>query len=140
MQYTNVESLERTIQRTNEWLKAIQEELQGDREHAYHALRATLHALRDRLGAAEAAHLGAQLPTLVRGVYYEGWKPREKPAPVRGARRFLDIVAAESGDPTLDAERAARAVFRLLSERVSRGEIEDVKGVLPGEIREFWPG
>lgn len=38
-----------------------------DRHAAYLALRATLHALRDRLTVEEVAELGAQLPMLIRG-------------------------------------------------------------------------
>jgi uncharacterized protein (DUF2267 family) len=68
-QATQVESLERTIQKTNEWLKELQE-LMGveERRQAYLALRATLHVLRDCLNPDEALHLGAHLPTLIRGV------------------------------------------------------------------------
>jgi hypothetical protein len=40
------------------------------------------------------------------------------------------------------AERAldiARAVFTVLARRVTEGEIEDVRHVLPSELRELWP-
>jgi uncharacterized protein (DUF2267 family) len=140
MQATQVDSLERTIQKTNEWLKSIQERMgANDRQQAYLALRATLHALRDRLNPDEALHLGAQLPTLIRGVYYDGWRLAGKPARVRARDEFLGVIAVESGDPTLDAERAARAVFQELTARVTPGEIEDVKRCLPPPIRELWP-
>jgi uncharacterized protein (DUF2267 family) len=33
----------------------------------------------------------------------------------------------------------ARAVFTVLARRVTEGEIEDVKHVLPAEIRSLWP-
>ena len=39
----------------------------------------------------------------------------------------------------LDEERATLAVFALLADKVSRGEIRDIKSVLPGEIAELWP-
>lgn len=32
-----------------------------------------------------------------------------------------------------------QAVFRLLDRRVSDGEIEDVKSLLPKAVRELWP-
>lgn len=139
MQATHVQSIERTIQKTNEWLKAVQERMgTDDRHHAYVALRATLHALRDRLNPDEALQLGAQLPTLVRGVYYEGWRMIDTPVRVRSLDEFLGVVAVEAGDPAFDSEAAARAVFAVLAERVSAGEIDDVKRNLPRPIRELW--
>lgn len=67
---------DRTLQKTNLWLGDVMAELDTeDRHQAYSALRATLHALRDRLTVDEAAQLAAQLPLLVRGIYYENWRP-----------------------------------------------------------------
>ena len=39
----------------------------------------------------------------------------------------------------VDPELAARAVFRVLAERVTGGEIEDVKQLLPAEVLDLWP-
>ena len=76
MSMTGLEVFDTTLQKTNEWLDEIMDELAlQDRHTAYVALRGTLHALRDRLPVQEAVHLGAQLPILVRGFYYEGWRP-----------------------------------------------------------------
>ena len=140
MQATHVHSIERTIHKTNEWLKAIGERMgTDDRHRAYVALRATLHALRDRLNPDEALHLGAQLPTLIRGVYYEGWRMIDTPVRVRTLDEFLGVITVEAGDPTFDAELAARSVFGVLAERISPGEIDDVKRNLPRAIRASWP-
>src|SRR5258706_13987050 len=69
-----------TIRKTADWLRQIMQALGWENEQrAYLALRAVLHTLRDRLPIAEAAHLGAQLPMLIRGFYYDGWKPASKP-------------------------------------------------------------
>jgi uncharacterized protein (DUF2267 family) len=103
-------------------------------------MRATLHALRDRLTVEEVAQLGAQLPMLIRGFYYEGWDPTGKPLKIRDKEEFLGLVAEEfRTDDTLNPELIARAVFKVLSDRVTAGEIEDVKHVMPAEIRELWP-
>ena len=111
-----------------------------DRHMAYLALRATLHALRDRLTVEEVAHLGAQLPMLIRGFYYEGWDPTGKPLRVRRKEEFLARIEEQFGvDDDIDPEQVARAVFMLLQNRVADGEIEDVKHVLPAEIRDLWP-
>ena len=106
---------------------------------AYHALRVVLHALRDRLTVEEAVQLGAQLPMLVRGFYYEGWNPAGKPAKAHRAE-FLDTI--RSGfrpQEDADAERIARAVFKVVAAHISEGEIRDVKQILPKDLRALWP-
>ena len=60
MSDTQVTALDHSVQQTNIWLKTLGEELHWeDRHDAYRALRAVLHALRDRLTAEQAVHLGA---------------------------------------------------------------------------------
>jgi uncharacterized protein (DUF2267 family) len=140
MTTTGIEALEHALQLTNVWLKDLTHRLETDDRHAaYLALRATLHGLRDRLTVDEAAHLGAQLPMLVRGLYYEGWRPAGKPLKEHTEAAFLEHVRAEARNPRFDPAAAVRAVFGLLAERVSAGQIEDVKSVLPRPIRAFWP-
>jgi uncharacterized protein (DUF2267 family) len=141
MSVTGLEVFDRTVHKTNEWLNDLMEVLGGRTKHqAYSAMRATLHALRDRLTVQEVAQLGAQLPMLVRGFYYEGWAPSGKPLRERHKEEFLARIALElrNDDPT-DPEDIARAVFVVMARRVTQGEIEDVKHVLPADIRHLWP-
>jgi len=136
-----LDSFDSTVHKTHEWLQDLMLELGwSDRHAAYLALRATLQALRDRLSIEEAVQLGAQLPMLVRGFYYEGWTPGGKPLRIH-KDEFLDLIRGSfrATPDRLDPERVARAVFKLLSRRVSAGEIEDVKNSLPKELRELWP-
>lgn len=131
-----------TIQKTNIWLNDIMKELdwQERPEKAYHALRTVLHALRDRLTIEEAVQLGAQLPMLVRGFYYEGWTLTGKPRKERHKEDFLNhIKEAFKEDYTVRAESIARAVFKTLARHTSPGEIEDVKNILPKPLHELWP-
>jgi uncharacterized protein (DUF2267 family) len=145
MSTTNIEVFDTTIQKTNEWLRDISREL-GDqnRRHAYLALRGTLHAIRDFLPIEESAHLSAQLPLLVRGIYFEGWNPSNTPQD-RSLESFLSHTehalerALWNEEHGIETEHAARAVLRVLSERISAGEIEQVRHVLPERIRELWP-
>jgi uncharacterized protein (DUF2267 family) len=39
----------------------------------------------------------------------------------------------------MDSEEIVRAVFTMLANCVTDGEIEDVKFVLPADIRDLWP-
>ena len=58
---------------------------------------------------------------------------------LRHNEQFLAYIASEFTNDGVDSEQAARAVFALLAERVTAGEIEDVKHILPAELQEFWP-
>jgi uncharacterized protein (DUF2267 family) len=141
MSATGLEVFDATLHKTNSWLKELMGMLGSeDRHRAYLALRATLHALRDRLTVEEVAQLGAQLPMLIRGFYYEGWDPTGKPLRIRDKEQFLARIRQQfRGDESVDTELVARKVFTLLANRVTEGEIEDIKHVMPAEIRELWP-
>jgi uncharacterized protein (DUF2267 family) len=137
---TGIEALDRSLQPTDPWLDDLMTRLgTGDRHLASLALRTTRQALRDRLTVNEAAHLGAQLPMLIRGFYYGGWHPAGKPLKEHAKEAFLAHVGGEAHAQGFDPEPAARAVFGLLAARIAAGEIEDVTSVLPGPIRELWP-
>ena len=141
MPVSGLEVFDTTIQKTNSWLKELMRLMEWqDRHRAYLALRATLHALRDRLTVDEVAQLGAQLPMLIRGIYYEGWDPAHKALKARHKEDFLFKIEDEFiHDAPVDAEGAARGVFRLLESRISEGEIEDIRSILPTELSELWP-
>jgi uncharacterized protein (DUF2267 family) len=141
MSTTGLEVFDRTVQKTNSWLHDLSQILQWDDKHkVYLALRATLHALRDRLTVEEVAQFGAQLPMLIRGFYYKGWDPTDKPLRERHREQFLARIERHfKDDPTVDPGVVARAVFFVIEHRISEGEIEDVKQVLPAEMRDLWP-
>jgi uncharacterized protein (DUF2267 family) len=141
MSATGLEVFDTTLHKTNAWLNDLMEVLGWqDRHRAYVALRATLHALRDRLTVEEVAQLGAQLPMLIRGFYYEGWDPSGKPLRERHREQFLTRIEQECrGDDRIGPEQIASAVFTVLAGRVTEGEIEDVKHILPTEVRHLWP-
>ncbi|HEX9870658.1 MAG TPA: DUF2267 domain-containing protein [Candidatus Tectomicrobia bacterium] len=103
------------------------------------ALKATLHALRDRLMVDEVAHLGAQLPLLIRGMYYEGWNPAGKPVKERRKAAFLTEVQASFRAGKLDTEPIVRGVFTVLAKHVTAGEIAAVTQMLAPELLDLWP-
>ena len=124
-----------TVHRTHVLLRAVADELGvPGSAPAYHALRAVLHALRDRLPAAEAADLSAQLPTLVRGVFYEGYQPSRE-AEKAGQAEFLTAVRAGLRGDAMNAEAACAAVGAVLAASVSPGEWDQVLHTLPHDVR-----
>jgi len=129
--------IDRRTEKTHVWLKEVAERL-GTDDHrlAYRVLRAYLQALRDRLTVQEVAQLGAQLPELIRGMYYEGWHPSATPVHYRGTADFLDRIATEaelSGET--GASEAVNAVAAVLRQHISAGEIEDVRAQLPENLQ-----
>ena len=140
MHPTTAEMFTETLEKTGYWLQELMGDLGSSHpQQAYSVLRAVLHTLRDRLTVGEAADLGAQLPTLVRGFYYEGWRPAGHLPKVRHKDEFLLHVKQQyPGLPDEELEFAVRAVFRLLAGHVSEGELKQVKDQLPPDIRSLW--
>jgi uncharacterized protein (DUF2267 family) len=142
-----LEAFDTTLQKTHTWLKEIMQELGWSNRHwAYAALRGVLHSLRDRLPAAEAVQLGAQLPMLIRGLYYEGWKPSGKPLRERDSEQFLVDVLSAFGEtalvdiatsPAKNAEAVVRAVLGVLSRHTT--ECASIRRLLPASLRSMWP-
>jgi uncharacterized protein (DUF2267 family) len=103
-------------------------------------LKAVLHALRDWLQLNEAVDFAAQLPTLLRGAYYEQWRPATTPIKHRTKADFLAHVEDSFKiDPLPQPSLAVMAVLELLSKKITAGEIDDVRRALPAELRTLWP-
>ncbi len=138
---TGLDTFDRTVQESTLWLKDVMARLNTlDRHRAYSALRAVLHALRNRIGPENAAHLAAQLPMLLRGLFYEGWDPTGKPTKERREAEFLAHVGEELPyAEEADIERGVYAVFDVLSKRIDRGAAVKLAAILPQELRKFWP-
>ena len=133
--------LDSTLQKTHEWLRDVRAELGlDDDQAAYVALRATLHALRDCLNTDETAQLGAQLPMLVRGLYYEGWDPSPAARRIRNLESFLDAVrhGIHEHIERRDAEHVAVAVLGVIGRYLSLDEIAKVARALPPEMHDLW--
>jgi uncharacterized protein (DUF2267 family) len=129
--------IERSAEKANIWLKDVASELgDDDRQYAYRALRAVLHVIRDRLTIYVAARLAAQLPTLIRGIYYEDWDPSRTPMPPHTVDTFLEHVVSEgrfSGET--EASAAVTAVAAVMHRRLTPSEIDAILAVMPEKFR-----
>ncbi len=128
------------VQMLQEWLKELKQtgEL-ADEAAAYRVLRTVLHQLRDRLTLEEEVDLGAQLPLIVRGLYFEGWRSHAVQRKVRSKTTFLDELSENLLPHTYPVEWAVRRVFSLLAHHCDPGEIADVIDQLPADCKELWP-
>ncbi len=123
-----------------EWINELCDDLEwNEKGRAYLLLTETLHAVRDYLSVEEASDLAAQLPLIIRGIYYTGWNPARTPVKPRSKSDFLERVSHRFNKvPLEDPERAAVAVFDLLRRRVSMGEIDHVSNSMPASLRDLW--
>ena len=140
MKTTGITTIDHAPQVVAEWLNFLQEDLGWrDRGRAYLLLRETLHAVRDFLTVDEAADLSAQLPLLIRGIFFDGWVPAKTPAKLRSVDDFLDRVMAQfSNDPPIEPDVAVASVFSLLRRQVSAGEYHQVAWAMRKPLRDLW--
>jgi uncharacterized protein (DUF2267 family) len=139
---TGYHSFDTTVDKTNRLLKEIEQEYgwpKDRRNQSYAALRGVLHALRDRLTIEESAQLSAQLPMLVRGLYYEGWVPSDVPMKL-SREEFFDRVRREFPyEVRGGTQELVSTVLRALKLYGTEGEWEDVKASMPKELATVVP-
>jgi uncharacterized protein (DUF2267 family) len=140
MSATGLKAFDTTIQTTNIWLDEIMRELGWhDRQRAWHALRAVLHTLRDHLSIEENAQLSAQLPLLVRGVYFEAWHPTQSLNKERSQAEFISHISESFAlDLTGTHPRLiVGAVLKVLEQHLSAGGAASLMHLLPERVREL---
>jgi len=141
MQTSDLNALDKAIQHTNEWLERLMEIGSfSSRENAWIALRGVLWTLRDRLDPGEACHIASHMPLLVRGMYYEGFKPTGERDTARTPQKFKQSVIEHLPVPnpaqvTFDIDAAITAVLKLVDEKIDKGEVEQVREMLPKDVR-----
>jgi uncharacterized protein (DUF2267 family) len=140
MSATGLEVFDKTLQTTHIWLDEIIEDLGTDRHTAWHVLGAVLHALRDRLPLDLSAHLSAELPLIVRGSYFDGWRPSKEALKERSLAEFLERVSQGlAGNKPIGSIDAARSVFAVLERHLAKGQAVKVCHALPEDVRGLWP-
>jgi uncharacterized protein (DUF2267 family) len=105
-----------------------------DREFADGVLRAWLHTLRDRLTVEAAAHFAAQLPDLIRGIFYAGWDPEAVPEKYN-AEAYAVRFAGEANISLQDVGKAAAATTAALLHHLPPAQMDKALDQLPSEIR-----
>lgn len=138
---TNAPILDTAVQSAHEWLHEIGYGLGFDNERAAHAaLRATLHAVRDRMPVEHAAHFAAGLPTLIRGIYYDGWHPSAARLKASHSEDFALSVRRElhGHDELQNTERVTKTVMRVIDHRMETQQINHMLESQPKSVRDLW--
>jgi uncharacterized protein (DUF2267 family) len=142
MSETGFSSFDATIEKTNHILRDIEQAYGWPKERrnqSYGALRTVLHALRDRLTVDVSAQLAAQLPMLVRGIYYDGWDPSAVPIKMDReaflARIRLEFPYSIEGG----IGHLVDTVLQILRQHITQGEWDHVKSTLPKDLATALP-
>jgi uncharacterized protein (DUF2267 family) len=137
MSVTGVASLDTSISKSNAWLADIDAAFgTKDRRLAYRVLRAWLHSLRDGLSVDLAANFAAQLPELLRGVFFDGWNPSRVPHKY-DRNEFIARFGREAQVRDSDVTKAVRIVTVVAREHMSAGGIAHAFDRLPTGVREI---
>jgi uncharacterized protein (DUF2267 family) len=140
MSNTGTLNFTQASQQARNWVDEIAEDLGWPERRAYWLLRAVLHALRDWLTPEEMADLSAQLPVLIRGIYFERWKGPDHAAEERTKENFVRRIEADfATDRVNESDAAITAVFGLLDRHISEGEIAQVRHSMKKALRRLWP-
>jgi len=141
MSAQGLEVIDHTVLLTHEWINDLRDRLGWESSRdALRLLRVTLAQVRDHLGHEELAQLSAQMPLLIRGIFYEGWSPSRTPLHERSIEQFMAPIEAKCADvQDWRGKESVSAVFQTLNEKISDGEINDVRAGLPQAVRDIWP-
>ena len=128
--------IDTAVQQANLWINEVNMRTGWeDKQRAYRLLRAVLHTLRDHLTPDAAAKVSAQMPTMIRGIFYEGWNPSDPPERSRSLAAFLAVVGQEfRDDPLREPMAEVGAVFDTLSAHISAGEMENLRRTFSDDI------
>ncbi|MBE1490262.1 uncharacterized protein (DUF2267 family) [Plantactinospora soyae] len=133
---------ESSLDKTNLILKDIEQAYGWPKERrnqSYAALRTVLHLLRDRLPVQESVHFSAQLPMLVRGIYFEGWDPSIVPVKLNREEFLYEVRAGFPFDVEGGPGSVVTTVLNALRRHITEGEWDDVKSTMPKDLTRIMP-
>ena len=133
-------NFKKTLQKSNAWLDDLKDSMGwSERRRAYMALKTVLHVIRDQLEDDAAIDFAADMPLLIRTIYFEGWKqgPHKLPK-VSSKEEFLWLIERELGwDKSVSVEDLSKNVFYVFSKQASPTEIKNISHSLPEHLRSF---
>lgn len=141
MATTGLDIFDRAVQKANLWLDDLSDEMGWDNRHrAFEAMGVVLRAFRDQLPVQEAVAFGAQLPLLIRGLYFQNWDVSHNPGQDLHLDEFMRRVLSEFVEHRTPApvDSLVRAVVRVLAGRLTQGQLSSLRRALPPDLRVLW--
>ncbi|MFC3502356.1 DUF2267 domain-containing protein [Micromonospora krabiensis] len=137
-----ISAFESSLDKTNLILKDIESAYgwpKAQRNQSYAALRTVLHLLRDRLPVQESVEFAQQLPILVRGIYFDGWRPSDVPVKLNREDFLYEVRQGFPYDVEGGPERITQVVLDTLRKHVTQGEWQEVKDTMPRDLARMMP-
>jgi uncharacterized protein (DUF2267 family) len=108
------------------WMRAVMSEGgTTDAETSLKVMAEGLRAIRERLTVEEAAQLGAHLPLLVRGIFFEAWDPG-----AHGAQSKTEVLGMLgrrcSGGESATSADVASVLFRVVKARMMSADAREL--------------
>ena len=123
----------------NEYAKKIN--MPDDTDKAGRILSSVLHGLREVIPVEESLQLISQFPMFLKAVYVNRWTLGEKEK-VKNMTEFIDLIRELNGVTGMHdfgseeiAENYINTTFMILRKYISLGELEDIRTVLPKELK-----
>jgi uncharacterized protein (DUF2267 family) len=137
-------NFEEYVAEGNRFIHEVAEELKTNRHHAARIVRAVLHAVRDRLPANDSIEFAQGLPMALKSVWLDQYDISKTPVIIRHKEEFLDYIY-DKDEPTSFAdfpdagsiEEGLQAVFFVLENHMSAGQVRQLKNMLNKEIVEL---
>jgi len=129
------------------FIKKVMEETNiQDKQAAERGVQIVLSILSHRLLPEEAEDVASQLPQDLKRIWNNDvwitnyYKLSNKRLNYRHKNQMITLIENEilREQLPINAERLATAVFHVLKEQISNGEIKDIAAQLPDEIKEFF--
>ncbi|GGK18055.1 hypothetical protein GCM10007962_10310 [Yeosuana aromativorans] len=127
----------------NTFLKKYAKEmnLANNTDKAGRILSSILHALRDVITTQESLQLISQFPMFLKAVYVNGWTIQKRQK-IKTMTEFIDLVRKYDGVTSVHdfesdevAENYIDTTFIILRKYISLGELEDLRTVLPKNLK-----
>ena len=124
----------------NRIINEVAYQLDADRNQAARVTRAVLHAIRDRIPSDDAIQFAQGLPMALKGIFIDRYDPSKTPVTIRNKERFIDFIRSKNPAAEIDfPDResvifALQAVFYVLENNMSYGQVQQIKQMLNMEI------
>ncbi|MGC5052200.1 DUF2267 domain-containing protein [Micromonospora sp. DT48] len=135
-------AIESSMDKTNLILKDIEQAYgwsKEQRNQSYAALRTVLHLLRDRMPIEESVEFSAQLPIVLRGVYFDGWQPQNVPIKLNRDDFLYEVRQGFPYDVKGGPQRVVQVVLDSLRRHVTQGQWDEVKDTMPNDLARIMP-